>query len=86
VPRISEFYGVLVYMYYSDHAPPHFHAGYSGDEAMFGIRTLEVRRGQLPRRATALILERAALHRAALLDDWDLARQGLAPRRIAPLD
>jgi hypothetical protein len=28
MPRISEFYGILVYMYYRDHAPPHFHAIY----------------------------------------------------------
>ena len=26
VPRISAFYGIAIYMYYPDHAPPHFHA------------------------------------------------------------
>ena len=28
MPRISEFYGIVVEMYWSDHNPPHFHAKY----------------------------------------------------------
>jgi len=28
VPRISSFYGIVIAMYYDDHAPPHFHARY----------------------------------------------------------
>jgi Domain of unknown function (DUF4160) len=28
MPRISSFYGILIYMYYNGHAPPHFHAEY----------------------------------------------------------
>jgi hypothetical protein len=35
MPRISEFFGVLIYMYYNDHAPPHFHAEYGGREAHY---------------------------------------------------
>src|SRR4051794_8387082 len=34
LPRISEFYGIVVEMYFADHAPPHFHARYAGDEAL----------------------------------------------------
>ena len=32
MPRLSEFYGIVVYMYWSDHQPPHFHAIYAGEE------------------------------------------------------
>lgn len=28
MPEISRFLGIVVYMYYKDHAPPHFHAEY----------------------------------------------------------
>ena len=28
MPRVSEFYGIAIYPYYSDHNPPHFHAVY----------------------------------------------------------
>jgi hypothetical protein len=31
VPRISEFYGIVIEMYFRDHPPPHFHARYSGE-------------------------------------------------------
>src|SRR5208283_614651 len=37
MPRISQFYGIAVYMYYRDHAPPHFHAIYGDDEAIIDI-------------------------------------------------
>jgi len=63
MPTISSFYGILIRMYFADHAPPHFHAAYGESEAIFDIRTLEVIEGQLPRRAMAFVLEWAALHR-----------------------
>lgn len=52
-----------------DHAPPHFHAIYAEDEASIDIRTLTVVRGAVPRRALAMILEWASLHREELLQN-----------------
>ena len=37
MPRICEFFGVVIYMYYNDHRPPHFHAEYAEHEALFTI-------------------------------------------------
>jgi hypothetical protein len=48
--------------------------------------TLSVLRGQLPRRALALVLEWAALHRAELRVDWNKAGAGELPLPIDPLD
>lgn len=73
-------------MYYNDHAPPHFHAKYAEHEATFGIDTLHALEGSLPRRAAALVLEWAALHREDLAANWDLAREGKRPNRIPPLE
>ncbi|HZW33848.1 MAG TPA: DUF4160 domain-containing protein [Isosphaeraceae bacterium] len=42
MPRVSQFYGIAIYMYYNDHAPPHFHAEYAEDEALFTIDTLQI--------------------------------------------
>ena len=28
MPIISQFYGIIIKMFYNDHAPPHFHAIY----------------------------------------------------------
>jgi hypothetical protein len=47
----------MIYMYYNEHSPPHFHAEYSGDEAVFEIETLRIYAGSLPRRVHNLVLE-----------------------------
>jgi hypothetical protein len=57
VPRISAFYGIVIEMYFGDHAPPHFHARYSGDEATIVIATGEILDGSLPPRALRLVRE-----------------------------
>lgn len=86
MPRISEFFGIVIAMYYDDHAPPHFHAKYAEHEATVSIDTTHVLEGSLPRRAAALVQEWAALHRQELATNWDLARQGRPPNRIPPLE
>jgi hypothetical protein len=52
MPTISEFFGIIIRMYWDDHPPPHFHAIYGEHEAQYNITTLDVVNGVLPRRAT----------------------------------
>ena len=84
--KYREFFGIIIYIYYKDLAPSHFHAEYAEPEALFRIDTLEVYQGELPRRAHALTLEWAALHRAELLENWERARQGVPLKPIEPLE
>jgi hypothetical protein len=86
MPEVSRFFGIIIRFYYSDHEPAHFHAAYGEHEALIEIDTLAVLRGELPRRALALVLEWAALHRVELRTSWETARQGAPPSPIAPLD
>lgn len=51
MPTISQFFGIVIQMFWREHAPPHFHALYGEHEALIDIRTLEVTKGSLPRRA-----------------------------------
>ncbi|MGD0629609.1 MAG: DUF4160 domain-containing protein [Terracidiphilus sp.] len=85
MPTISRFYGILIQMYFGDHAPPHFHALYAEFEALIDIRTFDVIRGELPGRAMALVLEWSQLHREELMRDWELCVQNQTPMRIRPL-
>jgi hypothetical protein len=85
MPRISYFYGTAIYMYYNDHAPPHFHAIYGESEALFAIDDLGVIRGNVPGRVRSLV-EWAAGYHSELVEDWDLARQGRPLKPIPPLD
>ena len=49
MPRLSEFYGIVVYMSWRDHAPPHFHAIYAGEEAQMLISDGTILAGSIPR-------------------------------------
>lgn len=86
MPTISIFYGIMIQMFWNDHAPPHFHALYGEFEVIIDIRTLEVIKGAMPRRALSLILEWASLHREELIEDWNLCEQNQMPKKIQPLD
>ena len=85
MPEISRFYGIVIKMYHNDHAPPHLHAEYSGDEMLVGIDTLAVIAGKLPPRATGLVMEWAAEHQGDLQNAWNQARQMQPIDRIEPL-
>jgi hypothetical protein len=86
MPAISAFFGIVIRMYYDDHAPPHFHAAYGEHSAVFDIRTLDMIEGRLPRRATALVTEWAGEHREELLENWRLCEAHAALNKIAPLE
>ena len=86
MPEISRFFGIVVQMYYGDHDPPHFHVRYSGQKALIAIETLALLRGHLSPRVLGLVTEWAALHRAALMEDWDLAKDQAELKPIAPLE
>lgn len=86
MPKVSEFFGIVIALLYADDAPPHFHTRYGEHEALVEIESLRLLRGVLPRRALALVLEWAMLHRLELRADWERARQGVPLSPIAPLE
>ena len=85
MPTISRFFGIVIRMYYDDHAPPHFHAYYGDDVAVIAIDTLEVIEGGLPKRPLALVVEWAQQHRDELREDWRLAEMHQALKPIPAL-
>jgi len=68
VPTVSTIFGIIIRMDFRDHAPPHFHALYKGNEILIEIETPEIIGGALPRRALGLVLDWAELHRSELKD------------------
>jgi hypothetical protein len=86
VPEISRFFGIIIMMNYNDHAPPHFHIRYGGQKALIGIQMLTLLQGQLSPRVFGLVMEWAALHRAELMRNWELARQQAELDKIEPLE
>ncbi|MDZ4342651.1 MAG: DUF4160 domain-containing protein [Candidatus Binatia bacterium] len=86
MPEISRFFGIIIAMFYDEHNPPHFHARYGEYRVEIAIDTLSVLVGRLPPRVLGLVIEWAALHRAELLADWELARKHAELKKIAPLE
>jgi hypothetical protein len=65
--------------------PPHFHARYSGDEALIVIANGDMYAGELPPRALRLVREWLELHRDELLANWARAQTPEPVLRIDPL-
>lgn len=85
MPTISEFFGILILMYYNDHAPPHFHARYGDDEVLIQINPLIILKGRLPPRALGLVMEWAHIHQKQLMEDWNYASNNKKLQKIPPL-
>jgi len=85
MPTISFFYCIAIRMYYRDHAPPHFHAIYGGDEAFISIETGEILAGHLPKTALNLVREWVVARRSELKENWRRAQLAQPLERIAGL-
>ncbi len=85
MPELSRFLGIVIVMYYNDHAPPHFHARYGAFEITVRLADGSVE-GRFPGRALGHVLEWYNLHRAELDQAWHLARERRPLGRIAPLE
>ena len=85
VPRISSFYGIVISMYFLDHAPPHFHAERAEYSAKVAIATGEIYDGALLRRDARLVRRWARLRRSELEENWVRARTEQALFKINPL-
>ncbi|MEK6229634.1 MAG: DUF4160 domain-containing protein [Actinomycetota bacterium] len=88
MPRISAFYGIVIWMYHDEihhRGRPHFHAGYGDDEASIDIESLDVIAGGLPPRAKRLVVEWGRAHQAELRENWSRARSHQPLQPIDPL-
>jgi hypothetical protein len=85
MPEISRFYGIVIYLFYDEHNPPHFHAEYAGFKASINMKNGVVK-GQMPKRALKLIFEWMDKNFDELMENWELSLKGEPLKRIEPLD
>ena len=85
MPVISRFFGIVIFMYWRDHAPPHFHAKYGDDEIIMNIETGEIT-GHMARRAASMVQEWRKLHQEELRENWRRAEQNQNLGQIDPLE
>ena len=72
-------------MFYDEHNPPHFHAEYSGNKAVFDFQWNVLKGSLSSRTATKLVREWTDLHLSELNEDWKLARESKTIKKIEPL-
>lgn len=85
MPEISRFLGIIIYMYFNEHDPPHFHARYNEFRGKIAIKELQLIEGKLPKRVIALLLEWANNHRIELLENWESLKEEGKYKKIKPL-
>ena len=86
MPELSRFFGLIIAMYYNDHAPPHFHAKYGDDQASMRIDDGEILDGALGVRTRRLVEEWRILHQSELFEDWARAQARQPLNKIEPLE
>lgn len=84
MPQISFFYGIRIWMNFTDHNPPHFHAWCGNYKVTVSIQEGVVK-GEMPGRALRMVLEWLDLHRDELMENWNRAQRGVALQSIEPL-
>jgi Domain of unknown function (DUF4160) len=86
MPRISAFYGVVIYMYWNerDHPVAYFHAYHAGRRASVSTDG-EVLAGGLDPRALQFVREWARLRQDEIRANWERARRNEPLLGIEPL-
>jgi Domain of unknown function (DUF4160) len=88
MPEIARFFGIIIRMYAEAGGPhhrPHFHAYYQQEIAIYGIDSVELIAGSLPRQQQRFVEAWAELHQQDLLENWKLLQEGRVPAKIEPL-
>lgn len=84
MPEICRFYGIIIFMNYNDHEPPHFHAKYQDQEVTVEIQS-GITTGKMSQRAIRMLFEWLDLHKDELIKNWELTRERKPLEKIPPL-
>ena len=77
MPIISQFYGVIIRMYFNDdeqHHTPHFHAKYAEHEASFDLNG-DIIIGKFPQKQTKYVAAWADIHQDELAALWEVMQK-----------
>lgn len=87
MPTISQFYGVVIGMFFNDneqHHLPHIHVEYSGNNSTFDLEgNLIV--GNIPKKQKKLVEAWIEIHKEELYTLWYLLQDGKEVFKIEPL-
>jgi len=85
MPEISRFLGIIIFMNFNEHNPPHFHAKYGDYQIIVQIDT-GIIEGRFPKRALSHVLEWYEMHKDELLMNWQMIQNVGEYKKINPLE
>ncbi len=85
MPSISDFLGMVIYMYWDEHPPAHFHVRFGNMWASIDIKTGELVDGVLPQKKLKAVNEWRKIHIDELLENWEIVSKNGSPKKVAPL-
>ncbi len=83
MPELCRFLGIIIFMNFNDHNPPHFHAKYGNYQISVEINSGIVE-GKFPKRALNLVLEWYEIHKDELLENWNSILETGEFRKMSP--
>lgn len=88
MPKISEFYGIAIRMFFNEekYKKPHFHAYYGEHQIVVTIDDLNIIEGDFPKQAKRMVLEWAGIHQKELAENYEKMRARSHPEKIKPLE
>ena len=87
MPIISDFYGIIIRMYFKDnekHKLPHLHANYNEYTAIFYLNG-NIIDGKIPNSQKKIVQAWIEIHNSELNNLWDLLVEGKKGFKITPL-
>ncbi len=71
MPEISRFLGIIIFMYFDEHDPPHLHVKYNEYRASMSLKEMNIIAGSLPAKVRGIVQEWMELHQKELLQMWE---------------
>ena len=87
MPIISDFYGIIIRMYFKDnekHKLPHLHANYNEYTAIFDLNG-NIIDGKIPNSQKKIVQAWIEIHNSELNNLWDLLVEGKKGFKITPI-
>jgi len=75
----------MIFMFWREHQPPHFHAKYGDEEIEIEIESGKYA-GKMSKRALSLVQQWRKVHTKELMADWALAEKRKSLKNIEPLE
>ena len=84
MPEICRFYGIVIYLYWMDHNPPHIHVVYGDYECSISIMERIVD-GKIPAKVVSKVNQWMDIHQDEIMKLWEKASKGEKIEKIEPL-